>query len=302
MDKGSEGPQVVNRRTGNVFREKVLGGGLMHLAYRSRLHPLLRATLFKTGLLSRILGYFTEMSVSRRQIERTIRDLDIDASEFAEPVESFENFHQFFVRNLKKDARPFDSDPLVFSSPADSRLTVFSRLEDSTLVPLKGAAFSLEELTRRSDLTNFSGGSALVFRLCPADYHRYHYPCDGRVLESWEISGRYDSVHPTALEMKLPVFTENKRSLSILNLKNFGPCLFIEVGAFGVGGIIQTHSESIFRKLDEKGYFRYGASTLILVTEKNRLTIDPDLIENSAKGMETLVQAGESLGNVSRTR
>jgi len=289
------GPPVIDRLSGNLFHEKVLGGSLMRLAY-GPLRSVTGLFLFRTGLASRLLGVYTRMGMSRRQIEPAVKDLGIDASEFARPISAYRNFHEFFIRKLKPELRPFDPSSGVFSSPADSRLSVYNELSSGLEIPVKGASYTIESLTRRNDLDEFRNGPVMVFRLCPADYHRYHYPAAGYLDDSWEISGAYDSVHPFALKTGIPVFSENHRIVSRLELEVFGSCLFIEVGAFGVGKIVQTHEDSHFSKGDEKGYFCYGASTLVVILRKGYLTIDPDLLENTAKGFETLVRAGEKIG------
>lgn len=293
---------VIDRRTGEVFEEPVLGGGLLRLAYQSSFGPILRAALLRTGFASRTLGWYAGARSSRRRIRSVIDELGIDETEFLEPTESYATFHDFFVRRLREGARPFDPSPDVFSSPADARLTVFAEIDGTTAVPVKGRPFALESLAggRPDQIASFDRGLVLVFRLCPADYHRFHYPTDGKTVDWREISGRYESVNPIALQAGLPIFTENTRVVSLLELNVFGPCLFIEVGAFGVGGITQTHVGSSFSKMDEKGYFHYGASTLVLVLEKNRVTLDADLLESTATGIETLVHAGESLGRARR--
>jgi len=290
---------LIDRRTGETIEEEVLGGGMLRLAYEGALSPLLRGTLLKTGTISRLLGWYSDTSWSRRKIEGVIDELNIDMGDFEEPSGGFQTFNQWFTRNLKPGVRPFDPDPLVFSSPADSRLTVIPELRETTAIPVKGTSFLIEDLLRipAEQAAGFRGGAALIFRLCPADYHRYHFPADGQTITTKTISGRYDSVNPIAVAAGIPVFTENRRVVTHLSLDAFGPTAFVEVGAFGVGGIIDTHGEGPFEKRDEKGYFRYGASTLVLVLEPGRLKIDQDLIENSAKGMEILVRTGETLGH-----
>jgi phosphatidylserine decarboxylase len=46
----------------------------------------------------------------------------------------------------------------------------------------------------------------------------------------------------------------------------------------------------------EKGYFRFGGSTLILFAEKDRVRMDEDLLLHSQDGIETRVLFGESIG------
>ncbi|MCD4748381.1 MAG: phosphatidylserine decarboxylase [Thermoanaerobaculales bacterium] len=289
---------VVDRRSGELVEEPVLGDGLLRLAYTSPLRPIVRATLFRSGLASALLGWFSDTSWSRRRIKPTVTALDIDVEEFREPAESYRTFNDFFTRRLRDGARPYDPDPNIFCSPADARLTVIPQLEETTVVPVKGATFDLRSLLRRppKDLVSFIGGPVLIFRLCPADYHRYHFPTSGRVRSRHEISGRYDSVNPLPISLGLPVFTENRRVVSMVHFEHFGPAAFVEVGAFGVGGIVETHGDGTFEKMGEKAYFRFGSSTLILVLERNRIHIDSDLIENSNRGLESLVRAGERVG------
>ncbi len=301
-DNGRKPVRVIDRRTGEVFEEPVLGGGMLRLAYQSSFGPILRAALLRTGFASRILGWYAGTRSSRRRIRPVIAELGIDETEFLEPTESYATFHDFFVRRLRENARPFDRSPEVLCSPADARLTVFAEIDGTTAVPVKGRPFALESLAggQPDQLASFDRGLVLVFRLCPADYHRFHYPADGETVDRREISGRYESVNPIALHAGLPIFTENKRVVSLLELDSFGPCLFIEVGAFGVGGITETHIGSSFSKMDEKGYFHYGASTLVLVLEKGRVVLDTDLLDSTTTGIETLVHAGESLGRTLR--
>ena len=291
--------EIYDRLHGGLVEEPVLGGGLLRLAYESRLSPLLRATLLKTGTISRLLGWYSDTSWSQAKIEGVIDELNIDMADFEEPPGGFETFNQWFTRKLKPGARPFDSDPQVLSSPADCRLTVIPKLDETTAIPVKGTRFRIEDLlkTTPDEAAHFQGGAVLIFRLCPSDYHRYHFPAAGQVVDTTDISGRYDSVNPVAVAAGIPVFTENRRVVSQLDLDTFGPAAFVEVGAFGVGGIVDTHGNGPFQKMDEKGYFRYGASTLVLGLEPGRLKIDQDLIDHSAQGMEILVRTGETLGH-----
>lgn len=292
--------ELYDRRSGEIIEELVLGGGLLRLAYESALSPLVRSTLLKTGLASRLLGWYCDTAWSRRRIGGVIDRLNINMEDFEEPVGGFRTFNQWFTRRPKPGARPFDPDPRVLSSPSDCRLTVIPKLHESTAIPVKGARIRIEDLlkTTPDETAGFRGGAVLIFRLCPADYHRYHFPADGRVIDAMEISGRYDSVNPVAVATGIPVFVENHRVVTRMVLDAFGPVAFVEVGAFGVGGIVDAHGEGPFSKMDEKGYFRYGASTLVLVFGPGRLRIDDDLVEHSERGMETLVTAGETLGRV----
>jgi phosphatidylserine decarboxylase len=150
---------------------------------------------------------------------------------------------------------------------------------------------------RQTQAESFTNGALAICRLCPADYHRYHYPADGGTLDSWDIDGRLHSVNPLALALNLPIFDQNRRTVNLLALARFGPAAFIEVGAFGVAGIVQTHRKNEFRRGEEKGYFRFGGSTIVLVFRPDTVAFADDLVAHSAEGTETLIRCGETIGH-----
>ena len=69
------------------------------------------------------------------------------------------------------------------------------------------------------------------------------------------------------------MFTENKRDVVVLETSNFGRAVEVEVGALVVGQICQVHrSPACFDRGDEKGYFSFGGSTIVLLFEKDTHT------------------------------
>jgi phosphatidylserine decarboxylase len=102
----------------------------------------------------------------------------------------------------------------------------------------------------------YDGGLCLVFRLTPADYHRYIYPDNGCKTKNTKIAGKLHTVKPIALG-KVPVFTTNSREYSILRTENFDDIVFMEVGAMMVGRICNYHEEHAFSRGEEKGKFEF---------------------------------------------
>ena len=45
-------------------------------------------------------------------------------------------------------------------------------------------------------------------------------------------------------------------------------------------------------EIEEKGYFEFGGSTIIMLTQKDVVTVDNDLLEKSRNGIETDVEIG----------
>ena len=137
----------------------------------------------------------------------------------------------------------------------------------------------------------------MVLRLAPTDYHRFHFIDNGICDVSQKIKGDYYSVNPAALKKIPELFCKNKRELSLFHSQNFGDVLYIEVGATCVGSIIQTYfPKKNILKGSEKGYFKFGGSTIILFFEKEKVIFDSDLIEQTEKGYETKVMLGEKIG------
>lgn len=298
-DSGAE-IHYYRRGSEDLCCETILGERFIKWAYQDARLPALRRLVFHSSWPSRLLGAWYNSAWSRRAIPKFVRELDIDCSEALEPIESFRSFNAFFARRLKPDSRPFDSDLQALVSPADARVMVYPRLEADGTVPVKEAPWRVAELVDR-DAPEYAEGAVAVFRLCPADYHRFHYPCDGRVVERREIAGVYHSVNPIALLRGANALAINKRVVTAIDSDAWGRLCLVEVGAFGVGGIVATHQEGVCRKMDEKGYFEFGGSSLVLVLPAGRVSFSPDLVRHSAEGYETLVQAGQTIGAVAAT-
>lgn len=289
---------VVDRKTGDTFEEKILGESLIRWAYQDSRSGLLEKALFRSGAISKLLGAWYDSPLSKGKIDAVIEELGIDESEFAQPKDSYRSFNDFFARHLTPTARPFSDDPDALVSPADGRVLVFPTLEGDVFAPVKGHPFSVRKMLG-AHADPFVGGALAIVRLCPADYHRYHFPCDGRITVYEETAGALHSVNPIALGAGPDVFGENKRTTTLVETERAGTLAYIEVGAFGVGAIVNGVRSGQVRKMDEKGYFKFGGSTVVLVFEPGRIEFSEDLVANSARGMETLVQVGQPLATVS---
>lgn len=292
------GPLYFYRRGSDQKEEEIiLGGGLMRWAYQSRAGKALTGFLFNRRWPSRLAGWYADSRWSRRQIAPVIRNLGIDTGELDAPVESYATFNAFFTRRLKPGARPFAQEPAEVASPADGRVLVYPQLQQTTLLPIKGKSFTVDALLGMP-AAGYAGGSLAVVRLCPADYHRFHFPCDARVIAQRRIPGRYHSVNTLVVAMGVDVFSENERQVTLLENEQLGEFALVEVGAFGVGSIVQTFTGAEVRKGEEKGYFQYGGSTIVLLFRRERVEFCPDLVAHSAEGIETFLRAGELLAKM----
>lgn len=294
MSKQLDVIEYYDRTTGELCRETVMGDAAIKWAYQAMSGKLFSHFLFGSSVLSHLLGWYFDSPLSKGKISSAITDLNIDTSEFAIPQEQYKSFNDFFTRKLKEGTRPFSRDETSLLSPADGRLLVYNDIVSDTRVEVKGIEDSLHNLFDRK-INEFNGGKVAVVRLCPADYHRYHFPCAGKVVEQVQVKGQYHSVNPVALDSKEQIFCLNKRSYTLIDTEKFGRVAFMEVGAFGVAGIHQTFTGSDVERMQEKGYFDFGGSTVVLVFQKGAIEFEADLLENSRKGIETLVKVGETI-------
>jgi len=192
----------------------------------------------------------------------------------------------------------------VTVSPADCRLTAYQTLDLATKYWIKGIGFTLTKLLGDDDLAKqFDGGSIVIARLAPQDYHRWHAPVSATVESVKEIPGAYYTVNPQAINEPgvMDVFCENRRSVMTLRRSpTNSPIAIVAVGAMLVGSI--RYNQGIgpgtqVHRGQGLGAFYYGGSTVIVLYPKGEVTLDEDLVNNSTEqGCETLMEVGGRVG------
>lgn len=299
-----EAIRYIERKTGEEKIEKVPGEKFLEFLYYHPLGKLSLEALVKRKFLTSWYGKKMDRPKSKEKIPDFIKSLEIDIHEAEKTLEKFSSFNDFFYRRLKQGARTWDEREEVLVSPADGKILAYENIDEFSSFFLKGQSFSLETLFHSKEYAEkYRGGSFVIIRLAPVDYHRYHFPADGKVSASKKIEGYYYSVSTHAIRTNINIFLENKREYVILETKNFGDIAYFEIGATMVGGIHQTFSPNSFvKKKEEKGYFDFGGSTCLLLLEKGKLIIDDDLLENTKKGIETKVYVGEKIGYATKDR
>ena len=282
--------EYIDRATGEKVVESVMGDKALCFAYETLLGRTLWPVLFGSKRISALMGSRYDSPRSRKDIAKLASIPGCNADEAEKPIADYDSFNDFFTRRLKPGARPI-GDGVV--SPADGRLMLYLAADADRPFPLKGATRSLR--------TVFAGDAPAgpydiaVVRLAPVDYHRFHFPCDCRTPEPPRVlTGKYHSVNPIALLRHPDVYADNERQIVACDA-NFGRFWLVDVGAFGVGTIVQTYSGETHAKGDEKGYFKFGGSTVILIARAGALTFDADLVRHSAAGLETRVRCGERI-------
>ena len=281
-----------------VKTEHIYGERWMRLAYENPIGRLFVWGLIRRAFFSQWYGHKMRKPESALRILPFVAKYDVDVDEFAKSPFDYKSFNEFFYRALKPGARPIAEGEKVAVFPADGRHLVFQDVDTAPGFYVKGAKFTMAELFGDASLAEkFAGGAMLISRLCPVDYHRFHFPVAGTPGEPRVINGWLYSVSPIALRRRLSYLVENKRVVTLVESPQFGTVAVIEVGATNVGSIQQSFVPGrAVAKGDEKGLFAFGGSCVITVFQRGKIRFEADVLEHSAQHVETFAKMGERLG------
>ncbi|MGC6768133.1 phosphatidylserine decarboxylase [Enterococcus sp. LJL51] len=284
--------QIYDRQHKQLREERQYQAGLLKFLYGTLSGRILLKLFISTPLFSRFYAFSVKSRRSKKKILPFIERYQIDMSEFQE--EDYPNFDAFFTRRIKPEARGFSPQPAELCAPADARLMAYPITDDLTFT-VKNSQYSVQSLLKNDQLAEkYRKGCCLVFRLTVTDYHRYCYIDEGRTKESQKVKGRLHTVSPISLAAH-EVYAENSRVWTVLATENFGEVVQVEVGALLVGRIT-NHSKKNFSRGEEKGYFSYGGSTIILLFKEGQITVDSELWQWTQRGVECTVKLGEKIG------
>lgn len=287
-----------NRHTGTHETEEIYGESFLRWAYGNPIGKLSLHAFVKRPAFSKWYGWRMSKPESAARVEPFVRKYGLDPDDFADPLPSFRSFNEFFYRKLKPAARPIDSAPVVF--PADGRHLGFPDISAIDSFFVKGQCFDLAALLDNAALAaKYAKGSLVLSRLCPVDYHRFHFPAAGVPSATRPLNGPLFSVSPIALAQNLSYLWTNKRTLTELKTTDFGTILLLEIGATCVGTIQQTFTpDAPVEKGAEKGYFAFGGSSTITIFEPGAVTLADDLLESSAQQTELYARIGSAMAKI----
>lgn len=241
---------------------------------------------------SKIATKFLDSRSSKILINNFIKKYNIDEGLFED--KKYKSFNDYFTRNKKKEYINIDKNPNNFICPCDCKLSVYKANDKKFRI--KHVDYELETLLKSKVLADeYKDDYVMICRLTPDDYHRYCYIDDGYHDANKKIKGLLHTVRPIAIEQK-NVFVTNSRSYTVLDTVNFGQVIQVEVGALMVGKIKNNYTNYQFKRGEEKGFFEYGGSTIILLVKKDKVKIDNYLINNTKRGYETKISIGEKIG------
>lgn len=294
------GIQFFNRYTGEVETEVVYGESWLRFVLFNPFGQLALHVVAKRAWFSRWYGWRMSRPGSAARVRPFIDQYDIAEGEHVKAADAFSSFNDFFYRKLKPEARPVDAadDSVVF--PADGRHLGFAKASEVEGVFVKGQRFDLVRLLDDAELAErYADGAAVFSRLCPVDYHRFHFPVAGVPGNARWINGPLYSVNPLALRDRLAILWENKRYVTEIETEQLGRVVMLEIGATNVGSVHHTFVPTRpVAKGEEKGYFAFGGSATLTIFEPGRIQLAADMLEHSAQQRELYAKVGDSMGTI----
>lgn len=279
-------------REGRIIGEKNSQDHLLSVCY-SHLPGRMAMRLLAAPVVSKAAGEFMDSWMSTFLIDKFVKKHNISMKEFER--RRYHSYNQFFTRRLKKGKRKIETDPTRLIAPCDGRISVYP-IGLHSRFSIKGSTYSVASLLRNHSLAReYAGGYCVILRLTVEDYHRYCYVDDAVKGRNHHLRGRFYTVHPAILGNE-NIYKENTREYCILQTKNFGKVVQMEVGALLVGRINNYHREAMVSRGQEKGRFEFGGSTVVLLFQRDQVALDQDLFLNTKEGYETKVQMGEGIG------
>ena len=186
--------------------------------------------------LTQLAGWFAQQkwgAVTHFVIKAFAKKYNVDMSEAKkENFSDYESFNQFFIRELKDDARKINENLTALCLPADGRVSQIGHIDDDRLLQAKGHFFSLSDLLAGDEelVHTFKNGGFATIYLSPRDYHRVHMPCDATLRKMIYVPGDLFSVNPFLAEHVPNLFARNERVICVFDTA-FGPMVQILVGA-----------------------------------------------------------------------
>lgn len=241
----------------------------------------------------KVRGAFMDSPESLKYLPEWLESLGDTRKDFIEPSGGYQSFNEFFTRALNpgENPRPITSpdDSSILTASADSEINfIQTNLTMTTALTVKSREMNVLDLLDRSVYAhNFAGGTAVSCVLMPNNYHRYHSPVEGMIVESKEVPGIYNGIMDGEhwfnqgdigeSTTNFSVFEDFHRSYFVIKTADHGYVAMIPVGLNTISKMYATvvNDESTLvppgappvavKKGQELGHFAYGGSLNILL-------------------------------------
>lgn len=241
---------------------------------------------------ARAWGSYLDTAESAKEVDSFRTSPVFNWDEYMPPPSGYFTFNQFFARHVKPGMRPIaglrDDNALV--NPADSTFVGWWQINEQSKIyvennklDIKGIQWSIHQLLEGSGYADrFRGGIFTHSFLNTFDYHRWHAPVQGKVLEARVIQGQVSQdvrVKPAIVDSKkVNVLTAldgtgyqfvQTRGLVVID-SPIGLVACLPMGMAQVSSVVITADVgTMLHKGEELGYFQFGGSDFVMVFERS---------------------------------
>ncbi len=172
--------------------------------------------LLPKNSLSRLAGMGSDIYLPRSArgfvYNQFARIVGAKVEEAEHPVDHYPCLDAFFTRRLRPGLRPICEEPGAIVSPVDGRISQIDRIRNGEMVQVKGRTYKVSELLGSSqEAARFEGGHYATIYLSPRDYHRVHFPSEGKLLGYQYHPGHLFPVNPASVKQVDRLFCINER-------------------------------------------------------------------------------------------
>jgi phosphatidylserine decarboxylase len=240
---------------------------------------------------ARAWGSYLDTVDSAKEVDSFRTNPLFNWDEYMPPPSGYFTFNQFFARHVKPGMRPIAglSDDHVLVSPADSTFVGWWQINEQSKIcvekntlDIKGIQWSIHQLLEGSAYADrFRGGIFTHSFLNTFDYHRWHSPVQGRILEARVIQGQ------VYMDIGVKSAMLDGRPQNVLDARDGTGYQFVQtrglvvvdspiglvaclpMGMAQVSSVVITaEAGQTLRKGEELGYFQFGGSDFVMVFER----------------------------------
>ena len=209
-------------------------------------------------------------------------------------VNKYPTYNSFFIRQLKKEARPIETSELIVVSPVDGTIIDHGHLKNNMLLQAKKHSYSVKELLGEEEKIDRSQSYFITIYLAPTDYHRIHCPFDGYIESTMHLGKSLFSVNKKAQHNIPLLYIKNERALMKVNHELLSYSL-VSIGASIVGSIVPfwtngktksrkdyirewevgpEESKKNIIKGQELAHFKMGSTVILIFDDSTKLDLN----------------------------
>lgn len=210
-----------------------------------------------------------------------------------EDPSNWHSYNDFFARHLSSPAvRPIaePSNDALICSPADCEPQGIWQIddqgefivEDGVVIKSRRFISTMEMLGKSKYRNDFKNGTMTHAFLNVDDYHRYHFPVTGEIVEILNIPGdeavggyiEYDpaTVH-YVLHCDEPTWQAiETRSVAVIKTEKYGLVAVMPIGMSQICACMWEDNVKVGKKVqkgDPMGYFLFGGSDIVMLFQEN---------------------------------